>query len=500
MWSFAWKITSFILPLITLTTARLLDGRLHSNSPSLHKVASARFLDGKLHANSTSPSLHKVTSARLLDGRLHANSPPLHKVPVFATNDRRPTDVTGASLPPLSTVYTFDQLIDHTNASSATFQQRYWTTWEWYETGGPIILFTPGEENAEPYIGYLTNETINGQIAQQEHGATIVLEHRYYGLSNPFSDLSVQSLQYHTIQQAIDDLEYFATNVQLPMPGGDNVSITTTPWVLVGGSYSGALTSWTMVNKAGLFSAGYASSAVVQATVDFWAYFEPIRQFMPANCSADVEAVIGHIDSVFTNGSTSDIDQLKALFGWQNLTHLDDAAGSLRNNLWDWQSLDVDTGPGGQFFKFCDALEVQNGTSAPASGWGLTIALQAWASYWTTTYYPQICGDLDVVSCLGTYDATSSSYTDTSVDNAERSWLWIVCNELGFYQEGTPSEDQPTLVSRLTQPAYDERQCTLRFPGAWSSPPIPSADSVNTAYDGWNVTIDRLFFANGQRQ
>ncbi len=61
---------------------------------------------------------------------------------------------------------------------------------------------------------------------------------------------------------------------------------------------------------------------------DFWAYFEPIRQFMPANCSADVEAVIGHIDSVFTNGSTSDIDQLKALFGWQNLTHLDDAAGS----------------------------------------------------------------------------------------------------------------------------------------------------------------------------
>ena len=29
------------------------------------------------------------------------------------------------------------------------------------------------------------------------------------------------------------------------------------------------------------------------------------------------------------------------------------------------------------------------------------------------------------------------------------------CNEVGFYQEGAP-EDEPTLVTRLVQPAYDE--------------------------------------------
>ena len=97
------------------------------------------------------------------------------------------------------------------------------------------------------YTPYLTNSTINGQIAQQEHGATIVLEHRFYGESTPFADLSTPNLTYHTIQQAIDDLEYFAKNVKLPMPGGDAVGPTKVPWVLVGGSYSGALTSWTMV-------------------------------------------------------------------------------------------------------------------------------------------------------------------------------------------------------------------------------------------------------------
>lgn len=102
--------------------------------------------------------------------------------------------------------------------------------------------------------------------AQQQKGATIVLEHRFYGESNPYPDLSVKSLQVHTIQQAIDDLVYFAQNVELPMRDGDKVSPDKAPWILVGGSYAGkyslvgsnravadfepdlgALVSWTMV-------------------------------------------------------------------------------------------------------------------------------------------------------------------------------------------------------------------------------------------------------------
>ena len=65
----------------------------------------------------------------------------------------------------------------------------------------------------------------------------------------------------------------------------------------------------------------------------------------------------------------------------------EDVRSAVRANLWDWQSLSPDSGPGQQFFEFCDALEVKNGVSAPASGWGLDHALQAWGNYWTTTYY-----------------------------------------------------------------------------------------------------------------
>ena len=58
----------------------------------------------------------------------------------------------------------------------------------------------------------------------------------------------------------------------------------------------------------------------------------------------------------------------------------------VRNNLWDWQSLSPTSG-GGVFFEFCDALEVENGTSAGPEGFGLDHALEAWGSFWNATYY-----------------------------------------------------------------------------------------------------------------
>ncbi|KIK54084.1 hypothetical protein GYMLUDRAFT_232374 [Collybiopsis luxurians FD-317 M1] len=409
----------------------------------------------------------------------------------------------GTQLPPYNTTYYFDQLIDHTNPSLGTFKQRFWHTYEWYETGGPIILFTPGEINAENFTFYLTNDTINGQIAQQQSGSTIVLEHRYYGLSNPVPDLSGKNMKYHTIQQAIDDLEYFANNVVLPMPNGDKLSPATAPWVvLIGGSYGGALTAWTMVNKPGLFWAGYASSATVEAIVDFWTYFEPIRQFMPANCSADVEAVISHVDQVFTSNDTAAIQVLKDNWGLGAMTHVDDVAGVSLNML-DWQFLQPASGPGQRFFEFCDALEVKNGVNAPASGWGLDHALIAWGSFWNSSYLAAWCGGVDVEDCFGTYNPNGSVYTNTSLGNDARSWAWVECNQVGQVRDGAGPEDVPTLVTRLLQSPYQIRICALTFPDVFASPDdVPMAAGVantNKDYGGWNLTVDRLFLANGQR-
>ena len=108
-----------------------------------------------------------TTQAILPDGRLNANMRRQFLVPPVDTTSPSPIKSrNGTELPPYSTIYYFDQLIDHTNPSLGTFKQRYWHTYEFYEpgkfqyfiitfglvipsTGGPIILTTPGEGNAE---------------------------------------------------------------------------------------------------------------------------------------------------------------------------------------------------------------------------------------------------------------------------------------------------------------------------------------------------------------
>ncbi|KAF9057889.1 peptidase S28 [Panaeolus papilionaceus] len=418
-------------------------------------------------------------------------STPSTEVPVTSRN--------GTTLPPYNTVYYFDQLIDHNNPSLGTFKQRFWHTWEFYEPGGPIVLMTPGETSADGYSGYLANRTITGMIAQQQNGSVIVLEHRFYGLSNPYPDLSVKSFRVHTIQQAIDDLEYFAKNVNLPQPDGDKVTPDRAPWVFVGGSYPGALVSWSVVNKPGLFAAGYASSAVVEAILDFWQYFEPIRLNMPANCSADVQAVISYVDKTLLSGNGQAIQKLKDNFGLGNISHIDDFAGALRNNLWDWQSLQPTSGRNTQFYRFCDALEVKNAVSAGSQGWGLDNALTAWGNYWKNGYYDRLCDDQDAETCFGTYDSSLNYWTNTTINNSNRSWFWIVCNEVGYLQEGAPLGN-PSLVSRIVTPLYDMRQCKMMFPEAFKVlPAIPRTLITNAKYKGWGVSVSNVFFANGIR-
>lgn len=60
---------------------------------------------------------------------------------------RRPvTDVNGTLIPDYDVIYTFDQLIDHSNPRLGTFKQRYYHTWEYWRPGGPIVITTPGEQ------------------------------------------------------------------------------------------------------------------------------------------------------------------------------------------------------------------------------------------------------------------------------------------------------------------------------------------------------------------
>ncbi|KAG2355878.1 serine carboxypeptidase S28-domain-containing protein [Suillus spraguei] len=399
----------------------------------------------------TSLLLASIAGAAIPDAMLRG----MPSLPKIAVPERSITSPNGTALPNMTTVYYFDQLIDHNNPDLGTFQQRYWMNWEYYEPGGPIILMTPGEVNADGYEFFVTNYSINGLIAQQQNGAAILIEHRFFGDSNPYDNLTSQSLALLTIQQAIDDLVYFATTADLPMPGGDAVKPGQAPWILVGGSYSEP--------------------------------FPAIRWSM-----------IAYLDGMYAANDTAGIRTLQEAFALGGLNHVGDFAAALEYNLWDWQSMQPDDGPGSMFYEFCDALEVKDGVNAGPDGWGLDNAINAWGNFWNTTYYEYTCQDQDVEACLGSFVPTDIYWTNVTVDNPGRSWFWMVCNQIGFYQVGPP-EGQPAIVSRILQPSFIERQCVNMFPQAFASPPNTPTAETNAMYAGWNVDVPRLFFANGLR-
>ncbi|KAI9056848.1 peptidase S28 [Trametes sanguinea] len=409
----------------------------------------------------------------------------MHKLDGVDVSHEVVHQTTGAKLPPINTTYYFDQLIDHENPSLGTFKQRYWFNYQYYQPGGPVILMNAGEGDASPLVPYLVPELgIPGVLAKEFNGVAVLLEHRFFGLSSPYPDLSVKSYRVHTIQQAIDDHEYFVKNVKLAMPGGDQLGPDKAPWILMGGSYPGALTSFTMQNKPGLFYAGWASSAVVQAIADYWRYFEPIVQYMPQNCSTDMQAVIAYVDETIVSGDASKIKALKETFGL-----------GVTEFIGDWQGSGMVMGDGA-FQEFCDVLETDpNGKPAGPQGMGLQHALSAWGQY-SKAVVNSTCPSGDVEACFGTYDPQSATYTNIIVPNDTRSWQWMICTAFGFWQNGAP-QGKPTIVSRLLDNAYYQ----LYFPEAFSSPPVNilTALDVNKQYDGWNVTTERLIFVNGRR-
>lgn len=132
---------------------------------------------------------------------------------------------------------------------------------------------------------------------------------------------------------------------------------------------------------------------------------------MPKNCSRDYEAIIEHVDSIFTKGTAAEKAALKKQFGLQDLKHDDDTAVAIASPIWEWQSIQFYSGYS-QFYQMCDAIEGATGNSSGSystgysdKGVGLSKALPNYAAWFTSEYLPGCkCLSLnrfsDVIGCI----------------------------------------------------------------------------------------------------
>ncbi|KAK4642866.1 hypothetical protein QC761_401260 [Podospora bellae-mahoneyi] len=423
----------------------------------------------------------------------------------------------------------FPQLLSHSSPSLGTFGQRYWYSTEWYSgPGAPIILFNPGEQDASNFDeAYLSNQRLPGRIAQAVGGAVVVVEHRYYGESSPFEELTEENLRHLTLENALRDMQYFAREWDVLKEAGDGTGNGGPAWVYTGGSYAGSLATWLsrLEEKEGeegkerAFFAYYGSSAVVEAIGDFWQYFVPVLEAMPKNCTRDVERVVEFADEVLGGGTEGEKEGLKEKFGLGGLEDEDFAAeltwglASLQTTQF-YSEKNIGYSP---FYRFCDYVEGMypvdpNATVPGEDGVGLEKALEGYARYIKEDVVPGFCAksgypewqDENSTLCLQNMNASSLAFTDLSVKNwGNRQWWWLLCNEpFEWWQSAPPlSSSYPRVISEYVTAEYWASLCPRFFPNTtYTLAEGKTAGDVNVRTGGWDLTsnLTRTMNTNGQ--
>jgi len=216
-----------------------------------------------------------------------------------------------------------NQLIDHFNPlDKRTFEQRYWINANNYAPAkGNIILDLCGEG---PCSGAGDRSSYINTVAAATRALVISLEHRYYGLSVPFGkdSITVENMKYLTVEQALEDTANFINWVN-----ANNTAVKITPnakWIVVGGSYAGALSAWFRLKYPHLVVGSWASSPVINAILEFDTF--DYHVFLATNksspqCPATIQNLTAYLEwNLYQNGSQW-AQTFKAKFNAQNLTN-----------------------------------------------------------------------------------------------------------------------------------------------------------------------------------
>ncbi|RUO95641.1 putative extracelular serine carboxypeptidase [Jimgerdemannia flammicorona] len=329
----------------------------------------------------------------------------------------------------------FEQKINHFDNDSGTFKQRYWMNRNHYSDSGPAVLYNAGEVDAGERSYYVINSTMH-DMARELHGIVIVIEHRYYGESMPFSDHSTENLRFLTTGQALADMAYFIRSY--------NVSLS---WIIYGGSYSGNIAAWMRTEYPDLVFAAVASSAPVEIRPDFWKYYDPIMRYGPKHCIDAIVSTIEQVDEILFGNDSSAKTKLYSEFGLAALDQDDDFASWIRYPLSKWQNIVPWDNP------FADFCTIFDGSIAPKD---------AYARY-----------------------ITSVNFTEQDY----RAWLYQTCTEYGYWQIAAPI-NRTTIVSRKLDIGWFQRQCQNEFD--------INDQKIGRIYDGWNITTTRIIWVDGE--
>lgn len=363
----------------------------------------------------------------------------------------------GPTLP----AYTLKQKTNHSDPTDTqTFSQRYFFDAKHAkDKNSPVLFYLCGESTCDP-------RSLDGSIRNhaRKHQAYIVaLEHRYYGKSQPFKDLSTPNLKYLTTDQAMADAVAFREHVV-------KSAKLTGKWILVGGSYAGILSSRLRSTHPALFAGALASSAPVRAEELFEQYDHHLFKVVSASCSKAVQKVVDEVEKRLADPVKN--KEVKRLFRAEKLTQdvdflywvADIAAFAIQYGYQD---------------AFCTALD----HSDPVAGYA--------------SYAPEIerIFEIDAVKD-SPQGAVSENPADYEKGFGMRGWAYQTCNEYGYWQIAYHDRAESMRSARIDLP-HHRRVCERLF--GIKTPAQTDATNKRSVEPLHLSTTTRIFFTNGAK-
>lgn len=322
---------------------------------------------------------------------------------------------------------TFDQKINPQDPKDTrTFKQRYFLNSD-YASGpdAPVFFVICGEWtcSANDFTG-----AVEG-YAQKYKGYLVALEHRYYGKSQPFADLSAPNLIYLSADNALADLAAFQ-RYAIPQHG------LTGKWVTIGGSYAGSLSADYRLKHPDLTQGSLASSGPVHARANFEEFDLTVSQVVGSQCADAMRGAVKEVEATL-----NDPDALAAM---KHLFQADEVKDSI-DFLYVLADMGAFAVQGGLPDQFCNTL-LQ--ATDPVQGYA-TAGLRLFGLY-------------GVTPLADSFQSAESTNPDDYLDSGMRSWMWQSCTEFGYYQV---AYHDPTISVRssLIDEAYHNSVCNRLF-------------------------------------
>jgi pimeloyl-ACP methyl ester carboxylesterase len=330
----------------------------------------------------------------------------------------------------------FTQILDHFLPGSPTFLQRYYEIPIHEPTDGSpikyVILSIAGESDS---FGPSGDGNFAGDLAADLNATVFTIEHRYFGGSYPTSASTENYVKYLNVPQVLEDLAYFANEKKkLPKFNG-------TKWLIMGGSYSGLLSSYAREVHPEVFHAAISSSGVVYATDNYTDFDLQIGIAMGEECAGVARTARRQIEALFARGEARWVLQQ---FGMSDLPDADDFNFILG---------DIFTiGPQySQRSPLCDPLVDTLKTGADP--------FEVLAKYSRDVFVPDFCDG----NASETYSRTVMRNGQTQASGVgARSWQWMTCNEVAFWQV---SPGRLSVRTRNLTQEWFAKQCDAFFRG-----------------------------------